>query len=223
MIVAIEAQHVAQRGHIGAHISGRRSWRPLWPQRRDEPVDADPAVGSSRTASTVRCFAALTMTCSPPLAYTSNGPNGRNRAKPPKAVFYCRAITRIVARRIPADPRPIRSRPGIIDSNEHLTHLTLPCDCHPAAGHPLPDLPQHRRLQTRPDERHHDRALPPRASRGACRRSQPVALTGFLRCYRSSQERTLRVRKSRSAGMPSGLPARWPQMLGIVASAPPRR
>ena len=38
---------------------------------------------------------------------------------------------------------------GIIEANEQVTFPPLPCDRYPAAGHPLPDLPPHRRVPAR--------------------------------------------------------------------------
>ena len=36
--------------------------------------------------------------------------------------------------------------PGIIEANEQITFPPLPCDRYPSTGHPLPDLPPHRRV-----------------------------------------------------------------------------
>ena len=64
--------------------------------------------------------------------------------------------------------------PGIIEANEQVTFPPLPCDRYPAAGHPLPDLPPHRRLPARHPHRDPDRALSPGPSRNA-RPRIPVA------------------------------------------------
>jgi len=36
--------------------------------------------------------------------------------------------------------------PGIIEANEQVTFPSLPCDYYPSSGHPLPNLPPHRRV-----------------------------------------------------------------------------
>ena len=57
--------------------------------------------------------------------------------------------------------------PGIIGSNERVIFSPVPCDRYAASGHPLPDLPPHRRLPARHPHRSPDRALPPGPSRSA--------------------------------------------------------
>jgi hypothetical protein len=41
---------------------------------------------------------------------------------------------------------------GIMDANEQVAFPPLPCDHDQAAGHPLPDLPPHRRVPARQPE-----------------------------------------------------------------------
>src|ERR1700691_1782041 len=38
---------------------------------------------------------------------------------------------------------------GILEANEQAPFPPFPCDRYPAAGHPLPDLPLHRRVPAR--------------------------------------------------------------------------
>ncbi len=59
--------------------------------------------------------------------------------------------------------------------NEQFKYPPLPGDRHPSSGHPLPDLPPHRRLPARPPQRGPDRALPPGPSRSA-RPPSPVTV-----------------------------------------------
>ena len=54
--------------------------------------------------------------------------------------------------------------PGIRKANEQVVCPPFPRDCHPAAGHPLPDLLACRRIPARHPDRGSDRALPPRLS-----------------------------------------------------------
>ena len=51
----------------------------------------------------------------------------------------------------------------------------LPCDCDPASGHALPDLPPDGRMPAREPQRGPDRALPPGPSRSA---RHPFAVVG---------------------------------------------
>jgi hypothetical protein len=49
--------------------------------------------------------------------------------------------------------------PDIIEANEQVACPPLPRDRHPSTGHPLPDLPAHRRVPARHPYRGPDRAL----------------------------------------------------------------
>lgn len=116
-------------------------------------------------------------------------------------------------------PGMIIRRPGIMEENEQVTFPPLPRDRYSAAGHPLPDLPPHRRLPVRHDHRGPDRALPPGPSRNAwCR--IPVADredSAQLRCGCGSPD-------VQSVGAPrTGLPAnRDRRGSGVCTVLPPR-
>jgi hypothetical protein len=66
---------------------------------------------------------------------------------------------------------------GIIEANEQVAFPPLPCDRHPTAGHPLPDLPPYGCVPARQPQWGPDRALPPGPSRSA-RPPFPVASAG---------------------------------------------
>ena len=55
-------------------------------------------------------------------------------------------------------------RAGRLIDDEQVTFPPLPRDRHPSTGHPLPDLPAHRRVPARQPHRGPDRALPTRPS-----------------------------------------------------------
>ena len=91
--------------------------------------------------------------------------------QPAQPVYLCTAvlmenarICREVCVRREHRARSLRG-PGIIETNEQAACPPLPRDRHPSAGHPLPDLPAHRRVPARHPHRGPDRALPPRPSR----------------------------------------------------------
>jgi len=82
---------------------------------------------------------------------------------------------------------------GIMEANEQVISPPLPCDRHPAASHPLRDLPPHRGVPARQPQRGPYRALPPRPSRSP-RRPIPVAFPrlpalpcGYRHRYRLSR------------------------------------
>jgi hypothetical protein len=81
-----------------------------------------------------------------------------------------------------------RNRAGIIEDDEQVTFRPLPGDRHPFAGHPLPDLPPHRRIPARPPQRGPDRALPPGPS-GSARPRIPVTDCGDPRYPRGYRRR----------------------------------
>ena len=62
-----------------------------------------------------------------------------------------------------------------MEDDEHAPFPPLPGDCHPSAGHPLPDLRPHPRLPARQHQRDPDRALPPGPPRSA---RHPIPVTG---------------------------------------------
>jgi hypothetical protein len=128
----------------------------------------------------------------------------RGRRRDLRADRACRAVARQYLVRwllLPVERRDGASGAAYIlrlrhnRDNEHVTFPPFPCDRYPSSGHPLRDLPSHRRVPPRQPQRGPDRALPPGPSRSA-RRGFPVAGHGDTH---SPQLPSLRRKPSRPA------------------------